>query len=156
MLKLRLIAVGSLKEAYWRDAQAEFLKRLAPYAKVEIVEIEAEPITKTVAKAVSMKREGERILRVLSEKEHIIALDKGGKEFDSPALASYIYNVGGAGEALTFVIGGAAGLTSDVLNRAQTKISLSKLTFTHEMARVFFLEQIYRAAMIQAGKAYHY
>lgn len=156
MLKIRLIAVGHIKEGYWREAQAEFVKRLAPFARLESVEVEAEPITKSVDRAVSMKREAERILRVLPDDGLIIAMDRQGKEFDSPGFAEVLYKEGATGAELVFVVGGAAGLDAEVLARAQRKISLSKMTLTHEMARIFLLEQLYRAATIATGKTYHY
>lgn len=155
MYKIRLIVVGKLKETSWAEAQAEFLRRLAPFAKTEVVEVAPEATGATAGSERSMKLEGERLLGRLADTDFVIALDRLGKEMDSAGLAAMIRDEGEAGRTLTFVIGGAEGLDAAVLARANKKISLSKMTFTHEMARVFLLEQIYRAMTILAGKPYH-
>ncbi len=156
MYKISVLAVGKLKENHWREAQDEFLKRLAPFAKLEVVEVGAEPITDTAGSAASMRSEGDRVLARLPADACVIALDRLGKKMPSEAFAGLIRDDGGAGRRLVFIIGGAAGLDRRVLDAAHRKISLSDMTFTHEMARVFLLEQVYRAMTILAGKKYHY
>jgi 23S rRNA (pseudouridine1915-N3)-methyltransferase len=156
MLKIGIIAVDKLRAPYWRDAAAEYLKRLGPLAKIEIVEVASEPITPTVTAARSMAAEGRRLLDRLPEDTTIIALDRLGKRYSSEAFADVLKDESASGRGVTFVVGGAAGLAPDVLARAQKKISLSEMTFTHEMARVVLLEQVYRAMTITAGKSYHY
>jgi 23S rRNA (pseudouridine1915-N3)-methyltransferase len=155
MQNIAILAVGKLKEAHWRDAQAEFLKRLTPFAKTEVIEVASSPFGATVTAAQSIKEEGERVLAAIPKDADLIALDRTGKEYPSPEFAALLDDLGSSGRKLAFVIGGAAGLDPRIVERARVRLSLSKMTFTHEMARVFLLEQLYRAATISAGKAYH-
>ena len=156
MHKISILAVGKLKEPHWAAAQREFLLRLAPFAKVELAETPASPITDTKNAERSMREEGEALLRRLPADSLIIALDRQGSRLSSERLAGLLRDEGERGRRLTFVIGGAAGLDPAVLTRAERKISLSDLTFTHEMARIILWEQLYRAETILAGKKYHY
>ena len=155
MFKVTIIAVGNLKESWWKEAQAEFLRRLAPFAKIEIVEIEPEPFGGTVTAEQLMRREGDRILKRLSSDGFVIAMERTGKQVSSPEFARLLTEEGGTGTELTVIVGGAAGLDPAVLAAARKKLSMSAMTFTHEMARVFLLEQLYRAMTIIAGKTYH-
>lgn len=150
------MAVGSVKEKHWREALDEYLKRLKPYMKVAVMEVAAEPFGGTVTAAQSMAAEGERLLKRLPDGALVFALERTGKELSSPEFAELLTREGGAGAHLVFIVGGTAGLDPTVLAKVQRKISISKMTFTHEMARVFLLEQLYRAATIIAGKSYHY
>jgi 23S rRNA (pseudouridine1915-N3)-methyltransferase len=156
MHKIQVLAVGKLKETHWQAAQREFVLRLAPFSKMEIIEVTAEPITGTADAARSMRCEGERLLGRLKPGDMMVALDRGGEEMASEKFAAFIEDAAGSGQRLVFIIGGAAGLDAAVLKRANKKISFSKMTFTHEMARVFLLEQIYRAETILTGKKYHH
>jgi len=156
MYRLTLICVGKLKERHWREAQAEYLKRLSPDAKFDVIEVESEPLGATVTAAQSMRTEGQRILKRLPKGAQVIVMDKGGKALDSLKFADALREWGGGGAHLTFIIGGAAGIDQAVMERAASKLSMSALTLTHEMARIFLLEQIYRAMTIIGGKAYHY
>jgi len=156
MHKIFILAVGKLKEGHWQAAQQEFLLRLAPFARTEVIEAKAEPITDSRGAAISMRLEGESILAKLPQDSFVIVLDRTGQRLASEKLAQLLNEEGGRGRALTFVIGGAAGLDQAVLAKADRKISLSDLTFTHEMARIFLLEQLYRAETILTGKKYHY
>jgi 23S rRNA (pseudouridine1915-N3)-methyltransferase len=155
MFKLTIVAVGALKERHWKDAQDEYLRRLSPFAKTAVVEVAAEPFGGSVTAEQSMRAEGERLLKRLPADAFVVVLDRVGKSVSSPDFARLIQEEGGSGTHIVLVIGGAAGLDAAVLARAQKKISLSSMTFTHEMARVFLLEQAYRAMTILAGKAYH-
>lgn len=155
MLKIKLLVVGKLKESAWKEAQTDYIKRLSPFARVELVEVAPEATTATAGAERSMKLEGERLISRLGTDSLIVALDRLGKEIGSLDLAKMLRDEGDSGRELTFIIGGAEGLDPAVLARANKKISLSKMTFTHEMARVFLLEQLYRAATILAGKTYH-
>lgn len=156
MLKLKIIAVGKLKESWWREAQAEFAKRLSPMAKLTVEEVEASPITASVNAAASMAEEGRRIIQRMPKEAWVATLDRVGKRIASEKLAELLAAEGDSGRELCFVIGGAAGLDKNVLDRADVSLSFSDLTFTHEMARVILLEQLYRAACILSGKKYHY
>ncbi|MEK9152656.1 MAG: 23S rRNA (pseudouridine(1915)-N(3))-methyltransferase RlmH [Patescibacteria group bacterium] len=156
MMDIRILAVGGLKEPWWQEAFSEFSKRLKPFAKVAVIEVEPEAITGSVTAEQSMRAEGERLLKRLPDDGYVIALERTGSSLASPALAELLSYEGGAGRPLVFVIGGAAGLDRAVLERADKKVSFSAMTFTHEMARVILIEQIYRVMTILAGKKYHY
>ncbi len=159
MLQIDLVCVGKIKESFYRDAIAEYVKRLSRYAKVEIREAEDE---KTPDKASEKeeeqikKREGERILKLIRDHSYVIALAIDGRAYDSPSLAVHLDQLAanGAGH-LAFVIGGSLGLSKEVLSRADEKISFSALTFPHQLMRVILLEQIYRSFRIISGEPYH-
>ena len=159
MLQIDLVCVGKIKESFYRDAIAEYVKRLSWYAKVEIREAEDE---KTPDKASEKeeeqikKREGERILKLIRDHSYVIALAIDGRAYDSPSLAAHLDQLAanGAGR-LAFVIGGSLGLSKEVLSRADEKLSFSALTFPHQLMRVILLEQIYRSFRIISGEPYH-
>jgi 23S rRNA (pseudouridine1915-N3)-methyltransferase len=156
MYKMTILAVDKLREPHWLEAAAEFEKRLRPYAKLSVIEVRSEPLTSTVTAAQSMAREGEQLLKRWPTSGTAFVLDKGGRRCSSEELARTIAEAGESGEEITFVVGGAAGLSPEVLAKTNKKISLSEMTFTHEMARVILLEQVYRSMTILAGKKYHY
>jgi len=155
MFKLTILAVGTLKESWWKEAQDEFRRRLSPFAKLDIIEVQSEPFGGSVTAEQSMRLEGERILKRLSPDDHVIALERTGRAVSSPEFARLLNEEGGTGTSLVIIVGGAAGLDAAVLAAARKKVSISAMTFTHEMARVFLLEQLYRAMTIIAGKTYH-
>lgn len=155
MLKISLLAVGKIKEQNWKGGMEEYGKRLAPYARLTIEEVTAEPTGPTVTGAQSMKAEGERLLARLPDDAYVIALERTGKELSSIEFAAMLRREGDGGRTIAFVIGGAEGLDGAVLARANMKLSMSKMTFVHEMARVILVEQLYRAMTIIAGKTYH-
>jgi 23S rRNA (pseudouridine1915-N3)-methyltransferase len=156
MLKIKIICLGKLKESYWRDAEAEYLKRLGPFAKIEIIEL-AEISFQPKDEPEKIKiREGESILKNIKDDEFVIALDERGKEKGSEELAHFLEETGQRGQTITFVIGGPLGLSGEVLSHANLQLSFSRLTFTHQMMRVILLEQIYRSGNILMGKIYHY
>lgn len=156
MHKILILAVGKLKETHWQSAEREFSLRLAPFCKMELTEVAAEPITSTVDAARSMKEETARLSARIKPDDVVIALDRRGKGLSSEKFAALIKDLGETGRRLVFVVGGAAGLDKSILERADRGISLSEMTFTHEMARIILLEQIYRAETILTGKKYHY
>ena len=152
MLHIKIIAVGKMKAPHFKDSAGEYIKRLAPYAKVGILEVPAEPFEKgTEEKA--KEKEGERILKAVSGKESVFLLSEKGVQYSSEEFAKLL---GGEKGEIVFVIGGAQGFSEKVSSAGFKKISLSKMTFPHELARVVLLEQIYRASAILTGKTYHY
>ena len=154
-MDIKIIYVGKTKSDYWNDAQDEYLKRLGPYAKIEMVEVVAERLDGSVSDEVAMRREGEKLLSRIPDRAEVFSLDKSGKQFPSDIFARKLEEIAGNGTTIAFVIGGAAGLHGDVLKRAQRKLSLSEMTLPHELARVVLLEQIYRATQIIKGGKYH-
>jgi 23S rRNA (pseudouridine1915-N3)-methyltransferase len=153
-MRLRVVAVGKLKESHWRAACDEYRKRLGRYADVEIAEVADRDLAAGVDRA--MSAEGADILRALAPASRVIALDLAGPERSSEELASWIERsmVDGASD-LTFVIGGSAGLARAVLDRADETLSLSRMTLPHQLCRVVLLEQLYRAFRIIRGEPYH-
>lgn len=153
MLHIQIIQVGKTKEQYYKEAEEELSKRLSRYAKVEIVIIDEKKGITDISK--TMQIEGVAILKRIPDGNYIIALDRKGDEYSSLEFAEFLKDTMVEGK-LTFVIGGPYGLSEEVLNKADKKLSLSKMTFTHQMIRLFLLEQIYRAFTILKGKTYHY
>lgn len=157
-MKIRIIAVGKLKEAYYTKAQEEYLKRLKVYLKPEIIEVEDLPCSEKSSPAqeeLVLKQEAVAIKYQLSPKDYLITLDRRGKEMTSLELAEFINQRAFYGEPLVFVIGGSLGLDEELLKTAKLNLSFSKLTFPHQMFRVMLLEQIYRAVKINRGEPYH-
>lgn len=153
-MKITLVAVGRLKEAHWRDGAAEYLKRLRPYATVDVVEVTDRDVTRDEARALA--EESADLLRALPDGAHVIALDIGGEPLSSQGLADEIadHMVGGRSH-VAFVLGGAAGLAPSVLARADARLSLGQMTLPHQLARVVLLEQVYRAFRIMRKEPYH-
>lgn len=156
MIKITIIAVGKSKESYWREAEAEYLKRLKPYAKIDIIEIPEEPFKDLGDKDRITTKEAEKIKKYAKSGSTIIALHEKGKEFDSVSLSKFVENQSSQGSPLVFIIGGPLGIHPSIISKAQYQISLSQMTFPHQMVRVILLEQLYRAATISANKQYHY
>lgn len=152
-----LLCVGRMKEKYWRDACEEYLKRLSRYGQVEMVEVPdaPEPLhPSAAANAQVLRLEGERILSRIRPDDVVIALAIQGKTYTSEGFAEHVERTMQKGR-LVFVIGGSLGLSPEVYARAQERLSFSTLTFPHQMMRVIFLEQLYRACRINAGEPYH-
>lgn len=155
MLRITILAVGKIKEKYFFEALKEYAKRLRPYSKIETVELKAEPFGAST-KIKAQKIETERILSFLEKRQNdkVFVLDENGKNYTSREFAKIID--GSSGDHIVFVIGGSLGFASDILGKKWPKISLSRMTFPHEMARVLLMEQIYRAITIIKNKEYHY
>ena len=153
-MRLTLVCVGRLKERHWRDAAAEYLKRLGPYARVTVIEVPDRDVSADEARALEAEAVG--ILKAIPESATVVALEIGGRARSSEELASWLEALGTAGKShVAFVVGGAAGLHGDVLARAHERISLGPLTLPHQLARVVLLEQLYRAFRIIKGEPYH-
>jgi 23S rRNA (pseudouridine1915-N3)-methyltransferase len=153
-VRLTVVAVGRLKEPFWRDAAAEYVKRLRPYATLEVREVPDQDISGDRARAV--EREGEAILATLPERARVIALDERGSERTSPELSKRLEEMMVSGDSqAVFVVGGSAGLSKAVLDRADERMSLSRMTLPHQLARVVLFEQVYRAFKIMKGEPYH-
>lgn len=152
-MRIRIAAVGRVKEPHWRVACDEYLKRLRPYATVEVAEVSDRDITDP-AKAIAA--EGVDLLRAIPEGSRVIVLDIGGRQLTSVQLSEHLADLMVSGQSnVTFVIGGSAGLAPSVLARADERLSLSKMTLPHQLARVVLLEQVYRAFRIMRNEPYH-
>jgi len=153
-VKFIIVAVGRLKERHWREAAEEYLKRLRPYATVEVVEIPDRDVSSDEPKA--LRAEAEGILRAIPDTAHVVVLEPGGTQRSSEGFATWIELAGIEGRStIAFVVGGAAGLDGSVLKRANDRLSLGPMTFPHQLARVILLEQVYRGFRIMRGEPYH-
>ena len=158
MAQIKIVTVGKLKEAYFSQAQAEYIKRLRPYLKLDLWEVPDQPCPDGASSVLEDQvrgKEGSAIRNLLQPKDYIVALDRQGKEMSSPELAAFLQDKIDRGVPLVFIIGGSLGLPEDLLREAQLKWSFSRLTFPHQLFRVMLLEQIYRACKINRGEPYH-
>ena len=158
-MKVTIVCVGKLKEKYWKDAIAEYSKRLSRYMKLDIIELadEKTPETMSLAQEAEVKeKEGQRILKNIRDDAFVTALAVEGKMLSSEELADFVEKkeVGGVSH-MVFVIGGSLGLSPAVMQRADYALSFSRMTFPHQMMRVVLLEQIYRAERIRRNEPYH-
>jgi 23S rRNA (pseudouridine1915-N3)-methyltransferase len=153
-VKLTLIAVGRLKTASWVAAQTDYLERIRHYAPLNVVEIK-DRIGQGLEEKAVVEKEGGDILRAAENVPALIALTPEGKLLKSPEWAETLQKLSETYQRLAFVIGGPNGLSEDVLKKSRLQLSLSPMTFPHELARVIFLEQLYRAFTILGGEKYH-
>ena len=159
MINLTVLCVGKLKERWWREACDEYIKRLSAFCRAEVVEVEEERAPEHPSPAQLQQvlaAEGKRLLSQSPADAAVIALCIEGKTLTSPELAERLEGlaVNGANRAV-LVIGGSWGLSDEVKSRARLRLSMSPMTFPHQLARVMVLEQLYRAAQIQTGGRYH-
>ena len=158
-MKIRIYAIGKIKEQYLKDGINEYLTRIRPYSQIEIVEVNDEmiadnPHPSEIKKAIDI--EGKRVIKLLKPNEYLIGLDLGKKEPNSEEFAEFLskkFVLGGSN--ISFVIGGSYGLSDELKQRCNDSISLSKMTFLHQMTRLILLEQIYRAFKINRNETYH-
>lgn len=154
-MKIDLILVGKDKEAWVKELSSEFVKRLSKSCDLEIILVADENVDDSQGK-IAMKKEGDKIISKLKDGHKKIALDVTGKQYSSEDFSRFILKLKDQeGGKVQFIIGGAYGISQEVLARMDYKLSLSSLTFTHQMARVLLLEQLYRAFSIIQGSAYH-
>jgi 23S rRNA (pseudouridine1915-N3)-methyltransferase len=158
MLSIHIVTLGRLKETYWQEAEREYLKRLTPYAKVIIHESREESFFEKTNNELVKQKEAEKIKNVLLKirNAYVVILDEKGKQFSSVQFAEEIGEQQENFQTFIFVIGGPLGLESSIAKMGNQVLSLSSLTFTHQMARIFLLEQLYRSFMILGNRKYHY
>ncbi|UQA65794.1 23S rRNA (pseudouridine(1915)-N(3))-methyltransferase RlmH [Staphylococcus hominis] len=158
-MKITILAVGKLKEKYWKQAIDEYEKRLGAYSKIEMIEVPDEKAPETMSdKEIEQvkEKEGQRLLAKIKPQATVITLEIQGKMLSSEGLAKELQQRMIQGQSdFVFVIGGSNGLHQDVLNRSNYALSFSKMTFPHQMMRVVLIEQVYRAFKIMRGEAYH-
>ncbi len=158
-MTIAILCVGKLREPFWRDAAAEYVKRLSRFGSVDVIECPDLPEPKNASDADIarvVEAEGTALIAQLRPRDHVVALCVDGGRPDSSAFADSLRRIedGGAGRAV-FVIGGSNGLSAAVRRRANETLSFSPMTFPHQLARVMLLEQLYRARKILANEAYH-
>ncbi len=155
-MKIKIIALGKIKEKFLKEGIDEFLKRLTPYAAVEVIEIPAIEIKDENLIYKVLEQEGEKILSHIKPQSYVITLEIKGKMLSSEEFARKIEELtNDAISEIVFVIGSSCGISPIVSNRANLKMSMSKMTFLHQFARLILTEQIYRAFKIIKGETYH-
>ncbi|HBT47912.1 MAG TPA: 23S rRNA (pseudouridine(1915)-N(3))-methyltransferase RlmH [Peptococcaceae bacterium] len=158
-MEIYIVAVGRVRERYLQDGIKEYLKRLRPYARVDIIEgpeerVPGNPTPGEEGRILAL--EGRSLLRLVPDGAYIIALDREGKMLSSQELAEHLAGLALQGRSqVAFVIGGTLGLSREVLDRAHFKLSFSRMTFPHQLMRLILLEQLYRAFKIGRGEPYH-
>ena len=158
-MRYTIIAVGKLKERFWTEACAEYLKRLQPYAKTSVVEVPDMDPARVGGDTAACEREGEGILRALAalpERTRVVLLAIGGRERSSEDMSAHLDELALSGISdIAFVIGGSCGVSDAVRARANEQVSFGPITLPHNLARVVLLEQLYRACKISRGEPYH-
>lgn len=161
MINIKIICVGDLKESYLKEMQSEYVKRLSKYCKLEIIQLKDEKLPSTLNESncnIVKEKEANAILAKLnSPNSYTFILDEKGKQYSSVELSEKIDKVMTMGNSIiNFVIGGSLGLTDSVRNKGNETISFSRLTFPHQMIRIFLLEQIFRSFKILNNETYHH
>lgn len=155
-MKIKIIALGKIKEKFLKDGIDEFLKRIRPYSPIEVVELSPIEIKDENLTPKVLEQEGEKILAQIKPNSYLITLEIEGANFSSEKFAQKIEEISNQGYGeVVFVIGSSCGLAKSVSERADFKLSLSKMTFLHQFARLILIEQLYRAFKIQKGETYH-
>ena len=160
MLSINIICIGKIKESFFKDAINEYSKRLSKYCNLNIIELSDEKLPSKLNYKIidNIKNiEGKKILSHLKKDSYKICLDLHGKQFSSEEFSSKIDSISlNYNSSITFIIGGTLGISSEVLNCADEKICFSKMTFPHQLIRVFLLEQLFRAFKISNNETYHW
>ncbi|MGL4912849.1 MAG: 23S rRNA (pseudouridine(1915)-N(3))-methyltransferase RlmH [Romboutsia sp.] len=158
-MRISIICIGKIKEKYLKLGIDEFKKRLSKYCKLEIIEMDDEKAPENLSDKEMLMikdKEGKKILSKIKDNSFVMALAIDGKNLSSEELAHKINDLGVRGNShVVFIIGGSLGLSDEVLNRANYKLSFSKMTFPHQLMRLILLEQVYRAYRINSGEPYH-
>lgn len=158
MVTINIICTGKIKEKYLKDAIDEYSKRLSKFCKLNILELPDKKIpdkTNSIIENEIKNIESENVINHLKKDTYVICLDLKGKQFSSEEFAQDIQDISMLHSNITFIIGGSLGMSEKLLNLANQKICFSKMTFPHQLIRVFLLEQIYRAFKIINGENYH-
>lgn len=160
MLSIDIVCVGKLKENYLKDAVTEYEKRLSKYCHITITELADEKLPNKLNDSIISEikqKEASKILEHIKKDSYVICLDLTGKQLSSEEFSKKIDDIGlNFNSSVTFVIGGTLGLTNEVLSRSNEKLCFSKMTFPHQLIRVFLLEQLFRAFKISKGETYHW
>ncbi|MBR0206756.1 MAG: 23S rRNA (pseudouridine(1915)-N(3))-methyltransferase RlmH [Clostridia bacterium] len=157
-MNVTILAVGKLKERFFEEGCAEYVKRLARYCILRVREAADEKAPESLSPAQEEQvkdREGKRLLSLLDPRDHVIALTVTGKAYTSEELAERMGALRDQGRNVSFLIGGSLGLSQEAVNRADEELSLSKLTLPHRLARLVLLEQLYRSFKILNHETYH-
>lgn len=155
-MKIRLITIGKTDESYLKQGIDKYVSRLKHYIDFELKELPDVKTGKKLNTVLQKEAEGKEILNIISKSDFVVLLDEKGKEFDSVGFSQFIQKRMNTGMNLTFVIGGPFGFSDEVYAKSNMKIGLSQMTFSHQMIRLFFVEQLYRSFSILKGEKYHH
>lgn len=158
MLTINIVCVGKIKEQFFKSAIDEYSKRLSKYCKLNIIELPDEKIPDKLNLSLENEiknKECDNIINHLKKDSYIICLDLKGNNFSSEEFSKNIENISMQSSNITFIIGGSLGLNEKILNLANQKVCFSKMTFPHQLIRIFLLEQLFRAFKISNGETYH-
>ena len=159
MVSINIICVGKLKEKFLKDALTEYSKRVSRYCKLNIIELQDEKIPENLNLSIINEiksKECKKIIEHIKKSTYVISLDLKGKQFTSEQFSEYLEKIELNSSSITFIIGGSLGLTNDVLNISNETTCISKMTFPHQLIRVFLLEQLFRAFKISKNETYHW
>ncbi len=156
-MKITLLTVGKTEDTYLKEGIEKYLKRLKHYTRLDIIDLPELKNTKALSQEQQKAKEAELILKRIITTDYVVLLDENGQEFTSTQFASFLdkKNISGI-QHMVFVVGGPYGFDASVYQRANDKLSLSRMTFSHQMIRLFFAEQLYRAFTIMKGEPYHH
>jgi 23S rRNA (pseudouridine1915-N3)-methyltransferase len=155
-MKIRLITIGKTDESYLKEGIHKYMARLKHYINFEMVELPDVKTGKKLNTTLQKEAEGVEISKLISKTDFMVLLDENGKEFNSVDFSKYIQKRMNTGLDICFVIGGPFGFSKAIYERANSKIAVSQLTFSHQMIRLFFVEQLYRSFSILKGEKYHH
>ena len=158
MIGVNFLTLGTLKESYWREAAAEYEKRLGAFCRFEMIQLKEERLSETPSEGEirrALEKEGERILAQIPPKAYRVAMCVEGKQLSSEALAEKLGEIAETHGEVCLIIGSSFGLADSVKNACHLRMSVSKLTFPHQLMRVLLLEAVYRGLNIQKGTRYH-
>ena len=160
MININIICVGKLKENYLKEAISEYSKRLSKYCNLKIIEISDEKLPNKINDNTIEEvknKEGLKILENIKKDSYVFPLDLNGKQFSSEEFSEKLENIAVRGfSSITFIIGGTLGISNEVLSKANEMVCFSKMTFPHQLIRVFLLEQLFRAFKISNNETYHW
>ena len=158
MISINIICVGKIKESYLKEGALEYSKRLSKYCNLEITELSDEKLPERLNPSLEeniKQKECDNIIAHIKKDSYVICLDLKGKELSSEELSKKIDNISFTNSTITFIIGGTLGLNKKVLDLANESVCFSKMTFPHQLIRIFLLEQLFRAFKISKGETYH-
>ena len=155
-MKIKLFTIGKTDDSYLLEGFNKYATRLKHYIDFELKEIPDVKVGKKLNTNLQKESEGKEILKLISSSDFIILLDEKGKEYNSVGFAQFIQKRMNSGMDLTFVVGGPFGFSDEIYHRSDMRIALSQMTFSHQMVRLFFIEQLYRSLSILKGEKYHH
>jgi len=155
-MKIKLLIIGKTDEGYLQEGISKYIGRLKHYCQLEVIELKDVKVGKKTNVDLQKEEEGKLLLDRIKPNDFVLLLDENGKSFNSVELSSYLQKLMNSGNDIVFIIGGPFGFSKRIYERANGKLALSKLTFSHQMVRLFFVEQLYRSFTILKGEKYHH